>query len=100
MPGRAGGTQHGAMTDTTESAAQQRDRANRFKYATRRLIRDMDAGERDLERRTHAFDAAVDGAKRTIERDSPVAHGGLGPEPPWAWRAATDDGASAPAPAG
>jgi hypothetical protein len=100
MPGRAGGTQHGAMTDTTESVAQQRDRANRFKYATRRLIRDMDAGERDLERRRDAFDAAVDGAKRTIERDSPVAHGGHGPERPWAWRAATDDGASAPAPAG
>jgi hypothetical protein len=74
------------MTDIDE-LAQKRDRDNRYKYATRRLVREMGEGERDFERRMQAFDAAIDGAKHTIEKDSPVAHRGPGSARRWAWRA-------------
>jgi hypothetical protein len=72
-----------------ETSDQRRDRANRDKYAVRRLLRDMKGEQRTLEQKMRAFEAAEKGAKQTIERDSQLVHWGHEPERPWAWRGAS-----------
>jgi hypothetical protein len=77
--------------DNAETSDQRRDRANREKYALRRLLRDTKDEQRTLEQKMRAFEAAEQVAKKTIERDSRLVHWGHEPERPWAWRGASPD---------
>jgi hypothetical protein len=102
MPVRASGAEDEAMSDSSptptpragdnaETSNQRRDRANREKYAIRRLFRDMKDEQRTLEQKMRAFGAAQKDAKDTIERDSRFVHWGHEPERPWAWRGSSPD---------
>jgi hypothetical protein len=77
--------------DNAETSNQRCDRANRDKYALRRLLGDMKDEQRTLEQKMRAFEAAEKDAKRTIELDSRFVRWGHEPERPWAWRGSSPD---------
>ncbi len=75
------------MTTDPIRQAQLRDEANRNEHAIRRQERDLEAGERDLERRLAAFDESETKAKLSIESEWRSEHSGHDPERPPSWRA-------------
>lgn len=75
------------MTTDPTRQAQLRDEANRNEHAIRRQEHDLEAGQRDLERRLAAFDEAETKAKLSIESEWRSEHSGHDPERPPSWRA-------------